>query len=237
MFKSNQLSMKQIFLFLLVSLFSISAFAQAPKATKDYTKASDSDPKAKAILDKVRKKYEGYNTMEMAFTLDMEFPEQPKQTQKGTVARSGKKYRVEMPAQSVISDGAAIWLVLPANKEVQINPMPEPGEDESLLSPETLFSFYNKGKFSYVLVNEIAQGSKILQQIEFKPLEKNFDYSKLRMEVDKKTGEVSSVKAFGKDGSRFTLTVNQLTPNKTFAANHFTFDKAKYPGYHIEDLR
>ncbi|MFN7117982.1 MAG: LolA family protein [Saprospiraceae bacterium] len=229
--------MKQFFLFLFVSIFSIGAFAQAPKATKDYNKASDSDPKAKAILDKVRKKYEGYNSMEMAFTLDMEFPEQPKQTQKGKVARQGKKYRVEMPAQSVISDGSAIWLILPANKEVQINPMPEPGEDENLLSPETLFNFYNKGKFAYVLVNEIAQGGKILQQIEFKPLDKNFDYSKLRMEVDKKTNEVATVKAFGKDGSRFTMTITQLTPNKTFAASYFTFDKAKYPGFHVEDLR
>lgn len=226
--------MKHFFLLLVISMLTIGVFAQT---SKDYTKSADSDPKAKAILDKVRKKYEAYNSMEMAFTLDMEFPEQPKQTQKGKVARMGKKYRVEMPVQSVISDGSAIWLILPANKEVQINPMPEPGDDDNFLSPETLFSFYNKGKFVYVLVNEISQGGKILQQIEFKPLEKNFDYSKLRMEVDKKTNEVVSVKAFGKDGSRFTMTINQLTPNKTFAANYFTFDKAKYPGFHVEDLR
>lgn len=226
--------MKQLFLLLIISTLAGSVFAQT---TKDYTKAADSDPKAKAILDKVRKKYEAYNSMEMAFTLDMEFPEQPKQTQKGKVARQGKKYRVEMPAQSVISDGSAIWLILPANKEVQINPMPAAGEDDNFLSPENLFSFYNKGKFAYVLVNEMSQGGKILQQIEFKPLEKNFDYAKLRMEIDKKTNEVVSVKAFGKDGSRFTMTVNQLSPNKTFAANYFSFDKAKYPGFHVEDLR
>lgn len=222
---------------LLITLFlGISLFAQAPK-TKDYTKASDSDAKAKAILDKVRKKYEGYNSMEMAFSLDMEFPEQPKQTQKGKVARQGKKYRVEMPAQSLISDGSAIWVIMPGNKEVQINPMPDPSETDNMLSPETLFSFYTKGKFAYVLVNEYAQGGKVLQQIEFKPLDKNFDYSKLRMEVDKKTNEVSSVKAFGKDGSRFTLTVSEVIPNKAFADNYFIFDKAKYPGYHVEDLR
>lgn len=229
--------MKHLFLLFFASFLSAVAVAQAPKATKDYNKAADSDPQAKAILDKVRKKYEGYKSMEMAFSLDLEFPEQPKQTQKGKVAREGKKYRVETPSQSVISDGTAVWLVIPGNKEVQINPMPDPSETDNLLSPETLFSFYKNGKFAYVLVNEYAQGGKVLQQIEFKPLDKNFDYSKLRMEVDKKNNEVSSVKAFGKDGSRFTLTVSQVTPNKTFAANYFTFDKAKYPGYHVEDLR
>lgn len=133
--------MKQLFLFFMISLLAIGAYAQT---TKDYTKASDSDPKAKAILDKVRKKYEGYNSMEMAFTLEMEFPEQPKQTQKGKVIRQGKKYRVEMPSQSILSDGTAVWLILPANKEVQINPMPEPGEDDNFLSPQSLFSFIIK---------------------------------------------------------------------------------------------
>lgn len=226
--------MKRINLFLLCSLLSIGLFSQTKK---DYTKATDSDPKAKAILEKVRKKYEGFKSMELAFTLDIEFPEQPKQSQKGKVALQQKKYRVEVSDQLMLSDGTAVWAIMPKNKEVQINPMPEKGEDDNLLSPENLFSFYNKGKFAYVLVNEYVQGSKILQQLEFKPLDKNYEYAKIRMDVDKKNNEVHSVKAFGKDGSRYTLTVNQLTPNKTFAATYFTFDKAKYPGYHVEDLR
>jgi outer membrane lipoprotein-sorting protein len=228
--------MKYLFLLCISVILSGNIFAQTNK-TKDYTKAADSDAKAKAILDKVRKKYEAYNSLEMSFTLNMELAEQPKQTQKGKLARQGSKYRVEMPMQSVISDGKALWVIFPQNKEVQINPMPAPDEDGNFFSPETFFNFYNKGKFAYVLVNEYAQGGKTLQQIEFKPLDKNFDYSKLRMEVDKKTNDIASVKAFGKDGSRFTLTISQLTPNKTFASGYFTFDKAKYPGYHIEDLR
>lgn len=226
--------MKKIVLFFFVSILSISAFAQTKT---DYNKASDSDPKAKAILDKVRKKYEGYKSLEAAFTLEIELPEQKKETQKGKVARQGEKYRVELPSQSVICDGKAIWLVMTGNKEVQINNIPEEDEAEAILSPESLFSFYKDGKFAYVLVNEYSQGGKVVQDIEFKPLEKNFDYSKLRMTVSKATNEVVSVKAFGKDNARFTISINQFTPNKTFAANYFAFDKAKYPGYHVEDLR
>ncbi len=233
----NQLefTMKKMLLFTLMSLFfSLGVFAQTKT---DYSKASDSDPKAKAILDKVRKKYEGYKSLEAAFTLDIEFPEQPRETQKGTVARQGEKYRVEMASQVVICDGKAIFLVMNGNKEVQINNMPEEGEDEEVLSPQSLFNFYNQGKFAYVLTNEYSQGGKVVQDIEFKPLDKNFDYSKIRMTINKATYEVVSVKTFGKDGSRFTLTVSQFTPNKTFAANYFSFDKNKYPGYHVEDLR
>ncbi len=226
--------MKKLLLPIIFGALSLAASAQTKT---EYNKASDSDPKAKAILDKVRKKYEAYKSLEATFTLDIEMPEQPKESQKGKVARQGEKYRVEMGGQSVICDGKAVFLIMPSNKEVQINNLPAPGEDEDILSPQSLFNFYNKGKFAYVLVNEYSQSGKVLQDIEFKPLEKNFDYSKIRMSVNKTTSEVVSVKAFGKDGARFTLSIGQFTPNKPFAADHFAFDKAKYPGYHVEDLR
>ncbi len=204
---------------------------------QQFTKANESDPKAKAILDKVRKKYDGYKSLEVAFTLEIELPEQPKETQKGKIARQGDKYRVDLSSQSILSDGKAVWLIMNSNKEVQINNMPEEGEEDDILSPQSLFNFYNKGKFVYALVNEYAEGGKVLQQIEFKPLDKTYDYSKIRMTINKNTNEVLMVKAFGKDSSRYTFSINQLSSNKTFAANYFTFDKSKYPGYHIEDLR
>lgn len=226
--------MRKTLLFALVSLLSASVFAQT---RQDFNKPEDSDPKAKALLDKVRKKYEGYNSMEAAFTLEIEFPEQPKETQNGKVARQGDKYRVELPSYEAICNGEAVWLIMSGNKEVQINNMPEPGETQSILSPESLFDFYNNGQFVYLLVNEYGKNGKVYAEIEFKPLDRNFDYTKIRMTVNKSTAEVVDVKTFGRDGSRFTLNINQFTPNKSFAANYFTFNKANYADYHVEDLR
>ena len=37
----------------------------------------------------------------------------------------------------------------------------------------------------------------------------------------KKAGAIQSVKAFAKDGSRYTFTINSLNPNKAFAADYF----------------
>jgi len=226
--------MKKLFLFGLLSVLSISIFAQTQQ---DFNSPADSDPKAKALLDKVRKKYENYNSIEAAFTLEIEFPEQPKEMQNGKVARQGNKYRVELPSYEAICNGEAVWLVMNGNKEVQINNMPEPDETEAIISPESLFDFYNNGKFVYLLVNEYGNNGKVFTEIEFKPLDRNSDYTKIRMTVNKSTTEVVDVKTFGRDGSRFTLKINQLTPNKSFAANYFAFNKANYPGYHVEDLR
>lgn len=226
--------MRKIFFFLLISSFSFSAFAQT---TQDFNSATDSDPKAKALLDKVRKKYEGYKSLEANFTLEMQFPEQPKETQNGKVSRQGEKYRMELPTYEAICDGKTVWLIMNNNKEVQINNMPDLDESESILSPESLFDFYNKGQFVYLLVNEYGKNGKVYSEIEFKPLDRNFDYTKIRMTVNKTTAEVIDVKTFGRDGSRFTLTINQFTPNKAFATNYFAFNKASYPNYHVEDLR
>ena len=222
-----------------VLLFAIGglALSLAAQQPNQYTAASDSDPEAKAILDKLRKKYDAYGSMEVDFTLEIQFPEQPKEVQQGKVAVKGKQYRVDLGSQTVISDGTAVWMVLHNNKEVQINDVPEEEETGMFLSPQSFFRFYDKGDFIYVLSNEFAQNGKIIQLIEFKPTDAYADYSKLRMNVDRNKNEVDEVMAFGKDGSRYTFKINRLTPNKAFPASTFTFDKAQYPGYYIEDLR
>ena len=160
----------------LFTAFAMAGFAQ------QYSSAADSDPEAKVILDKIKKQYLSYNSLEAAFTLDIEIPEQGKEVQKGKIAQQGEKYNLQLGSQSVISDGTAIWLILQNNKEVQINDIPEPGEDDSILSPQSLFTFYEKGNFVYIMANEFVDkaSGKVVQQIEFKPLDRDSEYSKLR---------------------------------------------------------
>lgn len=227
-------SMKKLLIVLMLSTLAAGSFAQ----TGNLTTAEESDPKAKAILEEIRKRFLSYKSLGADFTLDITLADEPTETQKGSLAQQGKKYRVEMGSQSVISDGATLWMILSYNKEVQISDMPEEGEMEgAILSPDAMLNFYDKGDFVYYLTNEYKDGSRIVQQIEFKPLDRNADYSKLRMNVNKAAKDIISVEAFAKDGSRYKLTIDKLYPNKAFAAGHFTFDKAKYPGYHVEDLR
>ncbi len=224
--------MKYISTLLLVFIFSLSANAQDIK----YTEANESDPKAKAILDKVRKRYQSYSTMTADISLDLEFPEQPVETQKGKIKQKGNKFHVMLGSQEILSDGNVLWLIFNNNKEVQINDVPEEGSS-SILSPQELFSFYERDEFVYVLINEMVEGGRQIQQIEFKPLDRNADYSKLRLTVDRKTAEIVRMKAFGKDGSRYTIHINKLTPNQAIADNAFVFNKEKYPDYYIEDFR
>lgn len=223
--------LKQLLIAGLGLLLSTSIYAQ------DYTSVNDSDPAARKILNQVRAKYEAFSSIEADFALEIQFPEQEKEIQEGTLSRNGKQYRILFGGQEVFSDGEALYLVMHNNKSVQINDLPAPGEDTNLLSPESIFNFYDNGDFIYSLIDTQSEGKTVVHIIEFKPSDRNSEYAKLRMVVARDSKEIVRVKAFAKDGSRYTFQLKNLNPNKNFASDYFTFSTDKYPGYYVEELR
>jgi outer membrane lipoprotein-sorting protein len=223
--------MQKLFFLILFSSFSFVAFAQ------NFTKTGDSDPKAKAILEKMRKTYEAWKTLEADFSLIIELPEKPKETQKGKLSQQGDKYRLKLGDRTIVSDAKSVWLYIPKSKEVQINDVEEEGEAGTISSPKDLLKAYEWKDYVYALTGEFEENGKVVQQIEFKPVAKDSDYSKVRLTLDKKTSQVFSIKSFGKDGSRYTIAVEKLTPDKTIPASTFTFAKSECPDCHFEDLR
>jgi len=220
--------MHKFLIFALISLFSWqSVTAQTEK----------NDPEAKKVLDKVRKKYEAYKTMEAGFALTIEVPGQPKEVQKGTVAQSGDMFRLEMNDQVIVSDTKSTWVYLKKNNEVQINNAEPMGGDNAFLTPKELLRRYEKGDFMYAVTEKTKENGQIFTQIEFKPKDKKSEYSKLRVSIDEKAGTIQSIKAFSKDGSRYAFVLSKFIPNKTFAQGYFQFDPKKYPGVKVEDLR
>ena len=226
--------MKYLCLALLCACFFVSPLKAQ---TGEMSSPADSDPKAKALLDRLRKKYEAYPSLEAEFSMSIELPEQPKSIQKGKLQQKGAKYRFDFNGQTVLSDGKSLWIILPKNKEVQINNLPDADEDDAILSPQSLFRIYERENFAYAIVNEYSDGTRVLQEIEFKPLDKYSEYSKLRLTVNKANTDFVEMKAFAKDGARYTMTITRLTPNKPFPETTFAFNKMAYPGYHVEDLR
>lgn len=225
---------RSLLMSLCLSLFAGTLLAQ-PKVNQ-YSKSTDSDPAAKAVLEKVKVKYEAYKAIEATFTLTIEIPDQPKEEQAGKLVQQGDKYRLELASQHLICDGKSVWLYLKQNKEVQINTF-DPDEDSGFLSPKDLLRIYEREDFVYVLSNEYSEGGKILQDIEFKPLDASSEYSKMRLTVDKATSQIKRIKAFSKDGSRYGLTVGAFKTNLTYPASMFTWTKAECPDCYVEDLR
>ena len=216
-----------MFLFLCTS-----SFAQ----TKTYTKKGDSDPKAKVILDKLKKTLEGYSSVEMRFVLTMELPKQNKEVQRGTLIQSQKKFVVKMDQQDVYCDGKSTWIHFKNNKQVQLTDYDEKSGG-AFLSPTQLLNLYQTGEYVYTITQERTEKGNTIADIEFKPLDLNNEFAKMRLTVNKTLNKVVSLRVFAKDGSRYTLDLESLLPNKKYDPATFVFNAKDHPGVRIEDLR
>jgi outer membrane lipoprotein carrier protein len=223
--------MKSIFLSFFLVLIGFQAF------TQNVAKSETSDPQAKILLDKVKKQYDSYKSLQADFSLLIEFPEQPKETQKGKIYQAGDKYRVETSSQTVISDGKTVWFYTRKNNECQVNDATATKSMGGVVSPKEIVRMYEKGDYIYALAGEATENGVVCKGIEFKPVSKNSEFTKLRLAIDKKTNKMVSMRTFSKDGSRYTFLVSKTDANKTVNQGLFVFDKAQFPGVHLEDLR
>jgi outer membrane lipoprotein carrier protein len=217
-------------LFLMVLVASTAATAQTASGKEV------SDPEAKKLLDRVRKKYNAYTSLEAAFSLTIELPQSPKEVQRGTVAQQGDLFRLEMDDQLIVSDAKTTWVYLKKNKEIQVDDAVSGGQSE-FLTPKELLRRYEKGDFIYAITDRIRENNKSVTLIEFKPVDKRSEFTKLRVAIDESGSTIESIRAFSRDGSRFSFQITSFAANKTFPVGHFKLDPKQYPGVRVEDLR
>ena len=201
--------------------------------------AQPTDARAKAILDKMKTRYQGYATLGADFTLLIDLPGEELVTQRGALKQQGDKFRLDLDQQAIISNGETVWLYLKNNQEVQINDAEFDEEAaEGFMGPQDLLKIYERGDMEYALVNEQPQNGRVVQQIEFKPLEReDAEYSKLRLTVDKRTLDIVDIMAFAKDGSRYTFQLNKLYPDAAYTSGDFEWQTSECPDCYVEDLR
>ncbi len=211
-----------IFLLALVAI-SFSAFTQ-------------SDPAAKKILDQMKSDFDNHQSTSIDFQLIIEIPEQAEEKQNGSIIQSGEKYQINLDQQSIYCDGSSVWIHLKENKEVQISDY-DGDESGELMSPRDIMKIYESGEYEYALMNEQKENGKSVKQIEFTPIDKDSEYFKMRMTIYANSLQLKRVKVFAKDGSRFTMKVNNIEFDKKYDSGTFTFDASKHPEVHIEDLR
>lgn len=227
------MKMKYFPLILTMALFMASLSAQ----TNQYLSGKDSDPEAVALLNKLKVKYEGFENMKMDFSLEIEIPEEDMIVQKGLIYQKDKQFHLDFEQQSVTSNGEDVWIHLKNNNEVQIHSASTLEEEDSFMSPQNLLKLYESDAFIFAISDEIKQNGKIVALIECKPIDEDSEFSKLRMTVDTRDLNMVSVKAFSKDGSRYTFVNNDLASNVSIPAGTFEFDASKFPDIYVEDMR
>ena len=197
--------------------------------------STKNDPDAKKILDKVSAKFKTFKSPQASFSYQIENAQgKVLSTKKGTVRMRGSKYYVSMSGLEIFSDGRTSWSYDKSANEVTVNGVE--GSSNSM-TPQKLFTnFYDKD-FLYKLNGEKKMGGKKVQEIEMTPIDKTRPFHKVYVYVDKDASTIYSTKFLEKSGNRYSYTINSLKPNAASSDADFAFDKKKYPGVEVVDLR
>lgn len=213
-------------------IYSILVFAFAMLVTNAQTK---SDPEAKKILDGVSAKFKTFKAPQASFTYQVENAQgKVLSSRKGAVSMKGNKFHVTMGELEIFSDGRTSWNYDKGANEVTVNGVDVSG---SGMTPQKLFTnFYDKD-FLYKLNGEKKVAGKSVQEIEMTPTDKSRPFHKVYVLIDKATKSIYSARFLEKGGNRYSYTVTKLVPNAALTDASFVFDKKKYPGVEVVDLR
>jgi outer membrane lipoprotein-sorting protein len=199
------------------------------------TYGQNSDPAAKKILDVVSAKFKTFKSVQAVFTLRNEDSKGTVLgTKKGTVSMKGNSYRVSVTGQEIFSDGSNVWTYDKSANEVTITKI---DPSANTITPQKLFTnFYDKD-FLYKLNGEKKMDKKSVLEIEMTPVDKTRQFHKIYLLVDKATNTIYSTRILDKSGNVFVYTVNTMNGKANLADALFVFDKNKYPGVEVIDLR
>jgi outer membrane lipoprotein carrier protein len=187
------------------------------------------DQRAKSILDKLSEKTSAYSSIEAHFTNNFSSPVADfNESQSGKIYLQGDAFKLELDAQTIISDGETVWIHLIDEEEVTIS---EEDEDENEISPTKIFTIYEEG-YKYQFVKEDSKN----YHINLFP-EESGAFTKIELYIDKLKMEISSFVMFDKQGSFYSYIINSLTTNKKFDSSFFQFDVSKYPDVEVVDFR
>lgn len=196
------------------------------------------DATAKKILKDVSKKYNSYKTIQSDFEVTAQDANKKAFSSSGIMYfnKPKQQYAIKLDDQEIISNGRSVWNISKEIKEVQIT---DADTDNSNIGPNNLFTFYQTG-YKYVMMDDekfTKNGkSEILKVIDLSPIDTKTNYFKIRLRINN-NNHIHDVTIFDKSNNRFTYTIETLYIGKNLSSALFTFDKNKYPGYEIIDLR
>jgi len=134
----------------------------------------------------------------------------------------------------VFCDGTTSWSYLTEAKECNINSVGD--DNEGSLNPANIFTIYEKG-FNYAFVGEENLAGKEVQVLDLFPTDKTKEFVKVRMYIDKAKSQIAKAQTFNKDGNTYTLVLKTMKTNIDLKDDYFKFDKSKYPGVSMNDMR
>jgi outer membrane lipoprotein carrier protein len=219
---------KSILLIITLTLFS-NIFAQGTK-----------DPKAKAVLDKALKKFSSLSSFSADFSFVKHVPSLEDETYSGSIKFKDKKVYVNSSdGREVYNDGKTLSVFYKEDNEVNIYTS-DPDQNEDFAIDKYLKAY--KEDYKYIHMGTATINGVVCEFIELSPDKsveemKHQSIFKIKMYVNQSTSQVVRWKIFEKSGINYTTTITKFIANENFSDSVFIFDKTKYSGVEVIDMR
>ena len=194
-----------------------------------FSQGTTSDPKAKALLNKVTKKYKGYSSLKSSYSMKSYKNNRLQESETGTLWIKGSNFKVDSDDYLVICDNTTYWFYMKDVKELQINYFEEDGD---LVNPTSLFNLYENDFLVFM-----GEKAGVTQVLELTPIDKSRPYFKIKVKVNTESNAILGADVYLKNSGKILITFSNTTPNATIPSGTFTFDRNKYPVDDEIDLR
>ncbi len=193
---------------------------------------------ATPLLEKVIERYNEISAVSMEMLLRVFIPESDTVEQKLKLYRKGKRWRLESPKQWVIFDGKDVWNVYPEDNQAIVS-KPQEGELNGWMSVDISAVLKKlKEQTSLRWITGVKKWQdRMLTLIELKPRDRDNEFFKFRLGIDRKKAEIRTIESFAKDGSRYVVEIRDIRYAPSLKDELFRFDPSGYPGMQVEDLR
>ena len=189
------------------------------------------DARSKAIVDKLMTQAKAWTSFEADFSSRLQNTKDKLDVkQEGNMKVKGKKFRLVLDKNTIINDGVTLYTYNKDANEVSLN---DPKEMDQDLDPSTLFTQYEKGFKSQFVEEKV--NTQVVKLFPLDPAKK--PYHTVILTVDKVKTEPMEIQVLYKDGNIVTYTLLGFTANPELSDALFTFNKAKYPGVEVNDMR
>ena len=132
-----------------------------------------------------------------------------KETKKGTITLSGKKFKIDLGDYIINADGKVVWIIMTDLEEAQIYDYEEFKSDNEFISE--IFNGYRKGfKTSFVESKKVnGTAVNVVDLYPEDPSKKSF--SRIRLNIGNSDNHLKEAKIMSKNGSTFTY---ELRPSR-----------------------
>lgn len=196
--------------------------------------AQNTDGGASELLKKVSAKYQTYTSMQFHYTLKTTKENKTLSTSQGDFALKGDKYRTTFGGQTFFCDGKNIWNYQKSTNEVSIYEY-DAEDDENMMNPQKILKNWDK-QFRAKYIRDEFNNNVSTALVDLTP-KTSQSYYRIRLFINKATNQIMRIALYDKDNTIYTYYVEQFKPNVTLADSYFVFDKSKYPGVEVNDMR